>query len=43
MNSFVTSTLNDLRGGRQSWRVLVSVSLPCFGIAFATALIRVSA
>lgn len=43
MNQFLTSTLDDLRGGRQSWRVLVSLSLPSFAIAFATALIRIAA
>lgn len=43
MNHFLSSTLDDIRGGRQSWRVLVSMSLPSFAIAFATALLRVAA
>ena len=40
MAHFVESTLSDLRGGRQSWRVVVSLSLPSFGIAVVTALLR---
>jgi hypothetical protein len=41
MTQFLESTLLDLRGGRQSWRVLITLSLPSFGIAVAAALVRV--
>jgi hypothetical protein len=42
MTAFINHTLVDLRGGRSSWRVLLTVTLPSFAIAFATALIHLS-
>jgi len=40
MTAFINNTLVDLHSGRSSWRVLITVALPSFAIAFATALIR---
>ena len=33
MTTFMNETLADMRGGRQSWRVIVSMSIPAFLIA----------
>ena len=33
MTDFLHTTLDDMRGGRQSWRVIVSMSIPAFVIA----------
>lgn len=30
MNRFVTETLNDIRRGRESWRVFVALCSPSF-------------
>ena len=30
MTQFLASTVSDIRGGRQSWRVIVTMSLPAF-------------
>ena len=38
MSRFMTHTIADLRWGRSTWRVLVTVSLPAFAVAFGTAL-----
>ena len=40
MTAFIHSTFDDLRGGRSTWRVIVTVTLPSFAIAFAAALIE---
>jgi hypothetical protein len=40
MTAFIHSTLEDLRGGRSTWRVLVTVTVPSFAIAFGAALIE---
>lgn len=41
MSHFMHHTIKDLRGGRESWRVLVTFTLPAFLFAFATALIQI--
>jgi len=41
MSRFMNETISDLRGGRESWRVLLTISLPAFVVAFATALLRI--
>jgi len=33
MTEFIHSTVQDLRGGRQTWRVILSLSLPAFVVA----------
>jgi hypothetical protein len=40
MTEFIHSTLDDLRGGRSTWRVLVTLTVPSFAIAFGAALIQ---
>ena len=30
MTHFLASTVSDIRGGRQSWRVILTMSLPAF-------------
>ena len=30
MTNFVLTTIEDMRGGRQSWRVILTFSLPAF-------------
>lgn len=40
MTDFISSTLNDMRGGRQSWRVVVAFSVPSFALSFTAALLR---
>jgi hypothetical protein len=42
MSEFMTQTISDLRGGRESWRVLISVTLPAFALAFAFTLVRLA-
>jgi len=38
MTAFMIDTLADMRGGRQSWRVIVTVCIPSLAIAVAAAL-----
>jgi hypothetical protein len=38
MTQFVGATLADLRVGRQSWRVLLLLSLPAFLVGIAAGL-----
>ena len=40
MTAFIHTTLEDLRSGRSTWRVLVTVAVPSFAIAFGAALIE---
>lgn len=40
MTDFIASTLNDMRGGRQSWRVVLTFSVPSFAVSFTTALLQ---
>jgi len=42
MSRFMNETISDLRGGRESWRVLITITLPAFVVAFGTALIRIA-
>ncbi|HJW92373.1 MAG TPA: hypothetical protein VJ901_02030 [Thermoanaerobaculia bacterium] len=37
MTQFLVSTVSDIRGGRQSWRVIVTMSLPAFVAAVVLA------
>jgi hypothetical protein len=38
MSAFIETTINDLRGGRQSWRVFVLFTVPSFAVGALTAL-----
>jgi hypothetical protein len=40
MSRFVQMTMSDIRGGRESWRVLITISTPAFVIAVCAALLR---
>lgn len=40
MTRFMYETIDDLRGGRQSWRVLLLLILPAFAAGLSTGLIR---
>jgi len=33
MTEFIHSTVQDVRGGRQTWRVILTFSLPAFVVA----------
>ncbi len=35
MTDFLSSTLSDIRGGRQSWRVFLAVCAPSFAVTLA--------
>jgi hypothetical protein len=39
MTNFLNLTIEDMRVGRESWRVLITFAVPSFVIAFATALL----
>lgn len=41
MSRIVSETLQDLRGGRQSWRVYAVVGLPAFVAGVFNTLIRI--
>jgi hypothetical protein len=41
MTDFVQNTVNDMRGGRQSWRVIVSMSIPALVIAILLSTIQI--
>lgn len=40
MSHFMNATMSDLRGGRNSWRVLLTLCAPSFAIAVAVTLLR---
>ena len=40
MSRFLNATISDLRGGRDSWRVILTFTVPSFAVAFASTLIR---
>lgn len=39
MSKFLNHTIEDMRGGRDSWRVLLTFAVPSFVIAFAAAIV----
>jgi hypothetical protein len=41
MNAFLANAVNDMRGGRQSWRVIVTMSLPALFIAILLSTIHI--
>jgi hypothetical protein len=40
MNAFLQQTISDLRGGRQSWRVLTTLCVPSFAVSVATYILQ---
>jgi|GEM_PF-1738172 len=42
MSQFMTHTISDLRGGRETWRVVITITLPAFFVAFATTFIQIA-
>jgi hypothetical protein len=40
MTDFIAHTVTDIRGGRQSWRVILSLSIPSFLAAVLLAAIQ---
>jgi hypothetical protein len=40
MNSFLNQTMSDMRGGRQTWRVIVALGLPSFAVAIVATLLQ---
>ncbi len=42
MSRFMNATLSDIRRGRDSWRVVLSLSLPAFIISLVAGLLQVS-
>ena len=40
MSKFVHETINDIKGGRESWRVLAMFTAPSFVIAVALVFLR---
>lgn len=41
MTDFLVNTVTDIRGGRQSWRVILSMALPSFVIAIVFSMVQV--
>ena len=39
MSRFMNATINDMKQGRESWRVLLALSGPAFTIAVAVSLL----
>jgi hypothetical protein len=40
MSRFMSETVADLRWGRESWRVFITLCVPAFAVAFAVAFQR---
>ena len=40
MSRFVKETISDIRGGRQSWRVVVSMTVPAFAVSILAAILQ---
>ena len=41
MSRFLNETVSDMRGGRQTWRVIVALGLPSFAVAIVATLLQV--
>jgi len=41
MTNFLFDAINDMRGGRQSWRVIVTMSIPAFVAAILLSSIHI--
>lgn len=41
MSRFLNETMTDIRGGRESWRVFVTLGGPAFALAIVVALMQV--
>jgi hypothetical protein len=40
MSHFINNTLQDIRGGRENWRVVLFVSAPAFVISVGAAVLQ---
>ena len=40
MNEFLHATLSDIRGGRETWRVIIALSAPAFVLALVISAIH---
>jgi hypothetical protein len=40
MNRFLNETISDIRGGRQTWRVLASFSIPAFLLSLLATVVQ---
>jgi hypothetical protein len=40
MSRFLSRTMVDIRGGRQTWRVFVALGVPSFALAFASTMLQ---
>ena len=40
MSRFLNATVNDMRGGRETWRVFVALGGPAFAVAVVLAVLR---
>jgi len=38
MSRFLNATMSDIRGGRETWRVIVALAGPAFAVAVLSAL-----
>ena len=41
MSRFLTETISDMRGGRETWRVFIALGGPAFTLAVVLALIQI--
>ncbi|HYI13285.1 MAG TPA: hypothetical protein VEK57_29835 [Thermoanaerobaculia bacterium] len=40
MSRFLNETITDMKGGRETWRVLITLCTPAFVMAIAMAMVR---
>jgi hypothetical protein len=40
MTDFIQNAVEDMRGGRQSWRVITTLAVPSFAISFVIATLQ---
>jgi hypothetical protein len=40
MSTFLKETISDIRGGRESWRVVVSMTVPAFVVSILAAVVQ---
>ncbi len=40
MSRFLSDTVSDMRGGRETWRVFLALGGPAFAVAVITAVLR---
>ena len=42
MTGYISNAISDMRGGRQSWRVITFLSAPAFAISFGAVLLHLA-